>query len=38
MTSFAELAALGWQPVILMVSETLFIAALIVAGLLYLGL
>jgi uncharacterized integral membrane protein (TIGR00698 family) len=38
MTSFAELAALGWQPVILMVSETLFIAALILAGLIYLGL
>jgi uncharacterized integral membrane protein (TIGR00698 family) len=36
MTSFAELAALGWQPVILMVSETLFIAALILAGLIYL--
>lgn len=38
MTSFAELAALGWQPVILMVSETLFIAALILAGLICLGL
>lgn len=38
MTSFAELAALGWQPVILMVSETVFLAALIVAGLMFLGL
>ena len=38
MTSFAELAALGWQPVILMVSETLFLAALIVAGLMFFGL
>lgn len=38
MTSFAELAALGWQPVILMVSETLFLGALIVGGLLWLGL
>jgi len=38
MTSFAELAALGWRPVILMVSETLFIAALILLGLLCLGL
>ena len=28
MTSFAELAALGWQPVILLVSETLFLAEL----------
>jgi uncharacterized membrane protein YadS len=37
MTSFAELAALGWQPVILMVSETLFLCALIVGGLLWLG-
>ena len=38
MTSFAELAALGWQPVILLVSETLFLAALIVAGVLWLGI
>ena len=38
MTSFAELAALGWQPVILMVSETLFLASLIVAGLMFFGL
>ena len=38
MTSFAELAALGWQPVILMVSETAFLAALIVGGLLWLGI
>jgi uncharacterized integral membrane protein (TIGR00698 family) len=38
MTSFAELAALGWQPVILLVSETLFLAALIIGGLLWLGL
>ena len=38
MTSFAELAALGWQPVILLVSETLFLAALIMGGLLWLGL
>ena len=38
MTSFAELAALGWQPVILMVSETVFLAALIVVGLMFFGL
>ena len=38
MTSFAELAALGWQPVILLLSETLFLAALIMGGLWWLGL
>jgi uncharacterized integral membrane protein (TIGR00698 family) len=38
MTSFGELAALGWRPVIMMVAETLFIGVLILAGLLYLGL
>jgi uncharacterized integral membrane protein (TIGR00698 family) len=38
MTSFAELAALGWQPVILLVSETLFLATLIMGGLLWLGI
>jgi uncharacterized integral membrane protein (TIGR00698 family) len=37
MTSFADLAELGWQPVILLVSETVFLALLIVLGLLYLG-
>jgi uncharacterized membrane protein YadS len=34
MTSFRELAALGWRPVILLVSESAFLAMLIVAGLL----
>ena len=38
MTSFVELAALGWQPVILLVSETLFLATLIMGGLLWLGI
>lgn len=38
MTSFVELAALGWQPVILLVSETLFLASLIMGGLLWLGI
>ena len=38
MTSFAELGALGWQPVILLVSETLFLAAWIVAGVLWLAI
>ena len=38
MTSFAELAALGWQPVILLVSETLFLGILIMGGLLWLGI
>jgi uncharacterized integral membrane protein (TIGR00698 family) len=38
MTSFAELAALGWQPVILLVSETLFLGVLIMGGLLWLGI
>ena len=38
MTSFAELAALGWQPVILMLAETAFLAVLIVTGLLLLGI
>ena len=38
MTSFAELAALGWQPVILLVSETLFLGMLIMGGLLWLGI
>jgi len=38
MTSFGELAALGWQPVILLVSETLFLGILIMGGLLWLGI
>ena len=38
MTSFVELAALGWQPVILLVSETLVLGALIMGGLLWLGI
>jgi uncharacterized integral membrane protein (TIGR00698 family) len=38
MTSFAELAALGWQPVILLASETLFLAVWIVAGVLWLAI
>jgi len=37
MTSFGELAALGWQPVILLVCETLFLAVLILGGLLICG-
>jgi uncharacterized integral membrane protein (TIGR00698 family) len=32
-TSFEELLKLGWQPVIMLVAETLFIAALVAAGL-----
>ncbi len=36
MTSFKELASLGWRPVILMVSETAFLAMLITTGLLLL--
>jgi uncharacterized integral membrane protein (TIGR00698 family) len=36
MTSFRELATLGWRPVVLMVSETAFLAILITAGLLLL--
>ena len=38
MTSFVELAALGWQPVVLLVSETLFLGTLIMGGLLWLGI
>jgi uncharacterized integral membrane protein (TIGR00698 family) len=38
MTSFGELAALGWQPVILLAAETLFLAAIIVGGLLWFGI
>ncbi|MFA7666618.1 MAG: putative sulfate exporter family transporter [Burkholderiaceae bacterium] len=33
-TSFRQLAELGWQPVIMMVSETLLIAALVLGGVL----
>jgi hypothetical protein len=32
-TSFEELLKLGWQPVIMLIAETLFIAALVAAGL-----
>jgi uncharacterized integral membrane protein (TIGR00698 family) len=32
-TSFEELLKLGWQPVIMLLAETLFIAALVAAGL-----
>src|SRR5207247_9198192 len=35
-TSFQELAELGWRPVALMIGETLFLAALILGGLLTL--
>jgi len=38
MTSFAELAALGWQPVILLAAETFFLTVLIVAGVLWLAI
>ena len=33
MTSFRELAALGWSPVVMLVSETIFIAILMAGGL-----
>jgi uncharacterized integral membrane protein (TIGR00698 family) len=35
-TSFRELAALGWRPVALLISETLFLAGLILSGLIAL--
>jgi uncharacterized integral membrane protein (TIGR00698 family) len=37
-TSFEELLKLGWQPVLLLVGETLFIGALVLLGVLVLGL
>jgi uncharacterized integral membrane protein (TIGR00698 family) len=36
-TSFEELLKLGWQPVVMLVCETLFIAALVAAGILLLA-
>jgi uncharacterized integral membrane protein (TIGR00698 family) len=36
MTSFRELAALGWTPVVMLVSETIFIAMLMAGGLIVL--
>jgi hypothetical protein len=33
MTSFRDLAALGWRPVAMLVSETVFIAMLMAGGL-----
>jgi uncharacterized integral membrane protein (TIGR00698 family) len=38
MTSFGELAALGWRPIALLAAETAFLAVLVVAGLRLLGL
>jgi uncharacterized integral membrane protein (TIGR00698 family) len=35
-TSFEELLKLGWQPVLMLVAETVFIAALVAAGMLLL--
>lgn len=35
-TSFQQLAALGWRPVFMLVIDTLFLAALILGGVLYL--
>jgi uncharacterized integral membrane protein (TIGR00698 family) len=37
MTSFVELAALGWRPIALLGAETAFLAALVVGGLRLLG-
>lgn len=36
-TSFEELLKLGWQPVLMLVAETVFIAAFVAAGMLMLG-
>ena len=33
-TSFRQLAELGWQPVVMIVGETLFIAAVVLGGVL----
>jgi uncharacterized integral membrane protein (TIGR00698 family) len=38
MTSFGELATLGWRPIALLGAETAFLAVLVVAGLYSLGL
>jgi uncharacterized integral membrane protein (TIGR00698 family) len=35
-TSFRQLAELGWQPVVMIVGETLFIAAIVIAGVMML--
>lgn len=37
-TSFEDLMKLGWQPVVMLVAETVFIAALVVVALLLFGL
>jgi uncharacterized membrane protein YadS len=37
-TSFADLVKLGWQPVIMLVGETLFIAAWVLTAVVTLGL
>jgi uncharacterized integral membrane protein (TIGR00698 family) len=37
-TSFEELLKLGWQPVLMLVAETVFIAALVAAGMLLMQL
>jgi uncharacterized membrane protein YadS len=36
-TSFGQLAQLGWQPVAMIVGETLFIAALVLGAVMLLG-
>jgi hypothetical protein len=38
MTSFGELAALGWRPIALLGAQTAFLAALMVLGLRLLGI
>jgi uncharacterized membrane protein YadS len=36
-TSFEELLKLGWQPVLMLVAETVFIAAFVAAGMLLIS-
>ena len=38
MTSFGELAALGWRPILLLVAETAFLALFVAGGLAFLGM
>jgi uncharacterized integral membrane protein (TIGR00698 family) len=37
-TSFEELLKLGWQPVVMLVAETLFIAACVAAGMMWMAM
>ena len=37
-TSFEDLMKLGWQPVLMLISETLFIAALVIVAIVAFGL